>query len=388
MAVEHSGTWLRHLGTYGKVVLVLVAVATVIWWFNFAPVSVEHHSVSSGEVVAEVMGTGTVDAHLKATISTKISGRLLNVLVDEGDSVRQDQEVARLDEHDLTLEVEIEEANVTARMAGVERLQADIVHAKATFDFATKSEARIRKLTESASQDELDKSIEALALARAALSRTEAAHAEGRKQLAAAQKALEFRKARLADTLIKAPFAGLIVRRDRDPGDVVVPGSSILALVSTDEIWVRAWVGETSMAELKPGQPARIIFRSEPNRTYPGKVVRLGRETDRETREFLIDVRSDQLPEHWTIGQRAEVYVETSRRTNVTILPASWIVWRDGTPGVFVAADTRATWRELTLGLRGRDSVEIINGVSPGEVVIRSSDPKSTLTEGRRVAFP
>ncbi len=390
MTAERRKRLPRSVWQAGKVALVMAAVGAAVWWFKFAPVAVEQHPVSSGEVVAEVLGTGTVDAHLKTTISTKISGRLLKVFVDEGDSVRLNQEVARLDEHDLTHEVEIEEANVTARVAGLDRLQADIVHAKATLDLATKSEARLRKLSDagSVSREEIDKSIEALAVARAGLSRTEAAHAEGRKQLVAAEKALEFRKARLADTVIRAPFAGLVVRRDRDPGDVVVPGGSILALVSPDEIWVRAWVGETSMAELKPGQPARVVFRSEPSRTYPGKVVRLGRETDRETREFLIDVRPDKLPEHWTVGQRAEVYVETARRTNVTVLPASWIVWRDATPGVFVVAEARAGWRELKLGLRGRDTVEVISGVSPGEVVIRPSDPKTVLTDGRKVAVP
>ena len=390
MSAEKQKRLLRFVWQAGKIALVLAAVGVAVWWFKFAPVAVEQHSVSSGEVVAEVMGTGTVDAHLKTTVSTKISGRLLKVLVEEGDTVRLGQELARLDDHDLTHEVEIEVANVTARKAGVDRLQADIVHAKATLDLATKSEARLRKLAESGSvsREEIDKSIEALAVARAGLSRTEAAHAEGRKQLVAAEMALEFRKARLADTVITAPFAGLVVRRDRDPGDVVVPGGSILALVSPDEIWVRAWVGETSMAELKPGQPASVTFRSEPSRIYPGKVVRLGRETDRETREFLIDVRPDKLPEHWTVGQRAEVFVETARRPNVAVLPASWLVWRDTTPGVFVVAEARASWRELKLGLRGRETVEVLSGVSPGEVVIRPTDPKTTLTDGRRVTYP
>jgi hypothetical protein len=69
------------------------------------------------------------------------------------------------------------------------------------------------------------------------------------------------------------------------------------------------------MARLEPGQPARVIFRSEPDRSYPGRVVRLGRETDRETREFVVDVQPEVLPKNWAIGQRAEVYIEAASRT-------------------------------------------------------------------------
>lgn len=80
-----------------------------------------------------------------------------------------------------------------------------------------------------------------------------------------------------------APFDGLIVARQREAGDVVVPGSSILTLISTDLLWIRAWVDETEMSRLAESQSARVVFRSEPERAYPGRVLRLGREADRES---------------------------------------------------------------------------------------------------------
>lgn len=61
---------------------------------------------------------------------------------------------------------------------------------------------------------------------------------------------------------------------------------------------------------VKKGQKARVVFRSEPQKNYPGVVSRLGREMDRETREFLVDVRVEQLPVNWAVGQRAEVYIQ------------------------------------------------------------------------------
>jgi multidrug efflux pump subunit AcrA (membrane-fusion protein) len=161
--------------------------------------------------------------------------------------------------------------------------------------------------------------------------------------------------------VVRAPCAGLIVRRDRDPGDVVVPGSSMLFLVSTDELWISAWVDETEMA-------------------------RLGREVDRETREFLVDVRVRELPENWAVGQRAEVYVETGRKTDVVLLPTRFVVWRDGKAGTFIERDGHAAWRPLRLGLRGRESVEVVEGLSEGERAITPAAQAAGLKPGQRVA--
>jgi len=236
-------------------------------------------------------------------------------------------------------------------------------------------------------QDELDKANEALAVAQAGLGNSEAAITEGQKQLIVAEKTLRFHQTRLADTEISAPFNGLIVRRQRDPGDVVVPGSAVRTLVSTDELWISAWVDETEMAKIRPGQKARVVFRSDPDRCYTGKVYRLGRETDRETREFVVDVQVLELPTNWAVGQRAEVYIETGRKQATQLRPA-YVTWCEGRAGVFVNVDQRAVWRPLKLGMRGRDLVEVLDGLKPGDLAIKPADPTAKLTEGRRIITP
>ncbi|MGH7967905.1 MAG: efflux RND transporter periplasmic adaptor subunit, partial [Limisphaerales bacterium] len=193
---------------------------------------------------------------------------------------------------------------------------------------------------------------------------------------------------RLGYTRILSPYDGLVVRRDRDPGGVVVPGSSILKLISTNELWISAWVDETVSAALRCGQPARVVFRSEPNRTYPGQVARLGRETDRETREFLVDVRLNELPANWTVGQRAEVYIETSRKVEVLAVPQAFVHLREGKPGVFVNQSGKARWRDVVPGLRGREAVEVAQGLSAGEQVLRTAGRKQAeLADGQRIAL-
>ena len=130
------------------------------------------------------------------------------------------------------------------------------------------------------------------------------------------------------------------------------------------------------------------MFRSEPAKSYPGEVARLGRETDRETREFLVDVRVKQLPKNWTVGQRAEVYVETGRKESTLALPLRFVSWRGGKPGAFVIEGGKAMWREVKLGLRGLETAEVAEGLSAGLVVCKPRAPNQSLTDGQRVTAP
>jgi len=373
-----------------KVAVVVAVVVGVVYWVRFAPVSVTLHQVEKGEIVAEVMGTGTLEARVKTTISPKISGRIGRVLVDQGDQIKSDTLLVRLEDEELRQQVAIAQANREAAQAVIVRLKTDKVRSTAVAMRARTHHARVQTLVEKnvSTKEDLDDSTESLAVAEAGLSRAEAAITEGQKELVASEKTLAYHRARLTDTEVKAPFNGLIVRRQRDPGDVVVPGSSILTLISTEELWISAWVDETEMSHLQPNQKARVIFRSEPNRPYPGKVVRLGKEADRETREFIVDVGVLELPLNWAVGQRAEVYIETDRKTSVVLLPAKYVVRRDDGAGVYVNANGRAVWRPVELGLRSRQFVEVINGLDQDETVVIPFDPKIRLSDGQRIVSP
>ncbi len=377
----------RRVWQVGRLIGVAAIVGGFVYWTRFAPVVVDQQAVRSGEIVVEVFGTGTLEARVKTTIGPKISGRIKQVRVDQGDWVVSGQVLVELDDHDFRQQVAIAQASAAASQAAVDRLMADRNRADAVLAQARRDHKRLQNLLSrgNASGVEFDKAVETLSVAEAELARAEAAIAEGRKQLVAAEETLAFHQARLADTVITAPFDGLITQRDREPGDVVVPGSKILSLISTEEMWISAWVDETAMARLKPGQPARVVFRSEPERPHEGKVVRLGREVDRETREFIVDVRVESLPGNWAVGQRAEAYIETVRKANATLLPAELIVRREDRPGVFVLVEGRAKWCPLGLGLRGRESVEVLHGLTPGQAVITPSNTKTQLVEGRRV---
>ena len=373
-----------------KIAALAAVVGGVVYWLKFAPVAVTVHQAERGDIVSEVMGTGTLEAHYKSTISPKISGRLQAVLADQGDRVEAGKVLFKLDDAELRQQVEMAQATVAGAQAALVRLEADRTQAAAILTQAESDYTRTAKLsqTNASSATDVDKAQEALGIARAGVSRSDAALAEGRQQVVVAEKTLAYHQARLADTVVTAPLDGLIVQRYRDPGDIAVPGSPVLSLVSTKELWITAWVDETEMSRVAEGQPARVAFRSEPDHAYRGEVARLGRQTDRETREFTVDVHVLDLPRNWAVGQRAEVYIQTARKTGVTVLPAQYILWRDQKPGVFVRQGQHAAWRDLTLGLNGREVVEVVAGLAAGEEVVVPADAKTTALEGRRISTP
>jgi HlyD family secretion protein len=368
--------------------LLSVLAVGIVARVKLASVPVSAHVVQQTNIVAEVMGTGTLEARVKTTISPRIQERLAEVLVDQGDTVKSGQLLARLDDGELKRQVEVAEASLASAKATADRVRVDEARAQAVAQQARQDHKRISDLirTQVSSQAEMDKAVEQLHIAESDLQRARAATVEAQQQVNTAEKSLAYQQERLGFTRILSPYDGLVTRRDRDPGGVVVPGSSLLQLISTNELWVSAWVDETTSAGLALRQPARIVFRSAAGQSCAGEVARLGRETDRETREFLVEVRVRELPSNWTIGQRAEVFIETGGKADALVIPQRFIQWREGKPGVFIAAGGKAMWREATLGMRGRETVEITQGLAAGDkVVAPAGAQQAALKPGQRV---
>jgi len=311
------------------------------------------------------------------------------VLSDQGNRITKGQLLATLYDGDLREQVEIAKADLAATQAGVDRADADITSAEATATQVRAAYGRDAQLASKkfVSPEDLDKSTQQRDVAEALLKRARAAKVEIDRQVIKGEETLRYYQERLRDTKIVSPFDGLVVRRSREPGDIAVPGSEILQIISMDEMWVSAWVDETTMASLAVGQPARVVFRSRPEKLCSGTVARMAPLADRETREFLVDVTVNELPETWAVGQRAEVYIQTAQKDQALLVPQRAIVWQKGRSGLFVNQAGHAQWRNVTLGLRGAESVEVTEGLSAGESVIWLHDPKEKpLTEGRAVA--
>ncbi|MGZ8908034.1 MAG: efflux RND transporter periplasmic adaptor subunit [Methylobacter sp.] len=171
-------------------------------------------------------------------------------MVDQGDTIKAGQFLAPLDDAELRHQVALAQATLVANKAAVEQLHTDEARAQAVLERARLQYKRLAKLVsgKAASQEELDTATETLRIAEADLNRLRAAVIEAQKQVMIADKNLQLRQEQQSFTELRSPYDGLVVRRDRDPGAIVVPGSSIFELISTNEIWISAWMDETAMA--------------------------------------------------------------------------------------------------------------------------------------------
>lgn len=348
-----------------KTAVVVLAAALLIYRVRYAPVPVETCKVSEGTIVAETLGTGTLEARVRAAVSPRISGRIAEVLADQGDKVVKGQKLLLLDDEDLKQQVEMARAELSVAHAGAEKSETEIRRAEAVEREANVYYTRVSEIASSGavSIDALEKAQKQTQVAQAELASAQTASAEAQKRVVKAQAALRYAEAQLAYTVVTAPFDGVIVKRNREPGDVVVPGSAALEMISLEELWISAWVDETQLGRIAVGQPAKIVFRSTGSGELKGRVARIAPQADRESRELLVDVSIDELPEKWAIGQRAEVYIETARKENASVIPHRAVAWRQRKPGVFVIAGGRALWREITLGIEGRSHVEAVSGL-------------------------
>ena len=373
-----------------KVILGLIVILglVAVYRIKIKTVSVEPYRVTKGKVTSEIMGTGTLEARYQTTVSAKIQGRITELTVDQNDHVKKGQLLAQLDEVELKQEVGIYKASLDASLATVERVKAELARSKAVFEQAERDYNRFQSLvaSKSISQSDVEKTREKLSTAEADVIRSEAAVAEAIKLMKAAEERQRHSEAKLADTRILSPFDGLIIRRDREVGDIVVPGASIFRLISLQELWISAWVEESAIAGIKLGQPAKIVFRSEPTKTLVGRVFRVGKMVDRETREFQVDVVVEKLPDSWAVGQRAEVFIENSTENDVLVVPPSSIIRKNQQSGVFKIEGDKIRWSAVQVGMRSERATEITEGLTEGAVIVRGAQ-KGSLRDGQQVSM-
>jgi HlyD family secretion protein len=355
-ASQLTGRWSRVAVWF----LLAVVTAAIVRWALTAPAAVEVVRLSRGHLVVEAFGTGTLEAKVVVDAGAKIVGKVVDVLVDQGDTVAAGQCLARLESKDYEDAVGVAQARLARSEAELSKSEADLERSRALF------------------RDRI--------LSRADLDAQETARRVGEASVATARAELGFARARLTDTRITSPIAGLVVTRNLEVGSTVVPGAPIFRVADTTLVWVQAMVDEREVGGLTVGAAARVVFRSAPGTSLPGTLSRLAREADRVTEELQADVRVQQLPAHFALGQKADVFIETARKPEALQVPKSALVPRGREVGLYVVADGRARWQAVKLGLVGRDAAEVLEGLTEAALVAREPlRGKATLAEGQRV---
>ena len=380
--------WQAHLRRAVTWLLLIGGVLIAGYLLLLKPTDVTPQRVSRGVVLVEALGTGSVESRRTVDVSFEVTARLMQIHVDQGDPVKRGQELAAIDSSTFEAEVALAEQEVSLAESTRQRLNADIERSRAVLKGADDGLKRIRPLVESgaASEEALDMAEERQKVAMAELARSQAAQLEGQAAVSTARRRLDRAATALARTVVRSPFDGIVLRREREVGDVAVPGAAVLRLAATDTVWASVWVDEIYLDALRVGLPASIALRSDVDQTLRGEVARIGHEVDRETRELLVDVSFDELPEKLVFGQRVDLRIELARSADAVRVPTRAVVQLDGQEGAFVAAGGRAEFRALEFGKRGRELIEVTAGLSLDEVVLDPTVAKNKrLADGQRI---
>ena len=351
----------------------LIAVAWRLW---LSPVQVETCAPTHERFSDGVFGTGTLEAKNRVAISPRDTGQVVALYADQGDEIRKGDVLVELFADDTLQQLKIAEAELEVARETVRRTEMELASAKATFDLAESSHSRVEALfrKEVESESEYEKTLGARDVARAAYSEAAVRKREAELAVVRQEAQIEYWKTKLSETKLIAPFDGFVIRRNREVGAVVNPGVSIMDIADRSEIWASVWVDETRFADIRPGQRATVELRALKGRKFGGVVRRLARETDRETREHLVDIALEHLPETWSLGERLEAMIAVGTEEDRLAVPSALIRWKEGSPFVLVLRDGRIRRQPVRLGVRTPAKTEILDGLGGDDLVIGGGD--------------
>ena len=372
----------------GAVIVAVLAAAYLVRSLN-APLAVEPATVSSAYPSLSFMqlnATGYVVAQRKAAVASKATGRLEWLGVREGSRVKQGEIIARLENRDVTAAMEQAAAGIKVAQANLEQGQAELNEAGRNFE-------RSRDLLAKnfVSQAAHDTAAARFEKARAAISGNKASIAVAQANHRAAQVAVE-------QTLIRAPFEGVVLTKNANVGDVITPFSSalgsqaaVVTMADMSTLEVEADVSESNLGKVRLDQPCEIQLDALPDVRFRGRLLRLVPTVDRAKATVMAKIRFEQLDPRILPEMSAKVAFlsqempEGERSARTVVQPAA-VVQRGGNSVVFVIKDDKVAQVAVEIGAKIGELLEIRSGVKPGDKVVLR--PPDKLHDGARVSLP
>ncbi len=402
----------RRRGPWVVAAIVVVALAALGAWWSGASAVAEVDTVRAVVRAPSPAGAGTpmltasgyVVARRKAVVSAKIQGRLADLRVEEGSRVTEGEVIARLESADFAANVTRARARVESVRLQIEAYAARIRSAEVALAEARRQAALAQKLwaEQVASADERDATASRVAAAEAALAQAQADHAQARSELAQAQADVTLNEALLANTVIRAPFTGTVVRKMAEVGESVAPippgvnistaSGAIVALADLDTLEVEVDVAEANVARLQADQPAEVTVEAFPDRRYRAALRQVIPTADRTratvmVKVTILDKDPDLKPEmsaRTTFLERAPAASAAAPATPVVLVPSQAVVTRNGSAQVFeVTPENTVRVRRVVLGAASQGQVVVREGLSGNEVLVKQ--PAESLADGAAV---
>lgn len=374
-------------------VAAVLLLAGIGGWLAFGrekPVEVRTASVvavGNGGASASVLdATGYVVARRTATVSAKITGKVREVLIEEGQRVEEGQVLATLDPIDANAQRNLSASQLSAARSHVGSVQAQLLQA----------EADARRLSQLVAQQLVSRSQYDQAIAQRDSLRAELATSQRNAQVAGDQLAIS--DLGVDNTIVRAPFAGIITAKAAQPGEIVSPLSAgggftrtgIGTIVDMDSLEVEVDVGEAFIGRVQPKMPVEATLNAYPDWKIPAEVIAIIPAADRGKATVKVRIALKQkdpriVPD---MGVRVsflekEKPADTPRSKGVRVAAAA-IGERGGKPVAFVVTeDNTVQQRAIQPGIALNQDRQVLSGLSPGETVVL--DPPAELKDGAKV---
>jgi RND family efflux transporter MFP subunit len=340
----------------------------------------------NGSANASVLdATGYVTARRMATVSSKITGKVREIRIEEGQHVEAGEIMATLDPVDADAQRDLAAAQVASARSQAGSVQAQLREA----------EANASRLGSLVKQQLVSKSQYDQAIAQRDSLRAQLATAQHNTKVAGDQ--LRIAENGVDNTIVRAPFAGVVIAKAAQPGEIVSPLSAgggftrtgIGTIVDMDSLEVEVDVGEAFIGRVQPKMPIEATLNAYPDWKIPGEVIAIIPTADRGKATVKVRVALDVhdpriVPDMGVRVSFLEKAQPVAAKTKPGVLvPTAAIVSRDGKDVAFVVADEKVQGHELKLGRTLGDDREVLDGLAGGETVVL--DPPEKLADGARV---
>lgn len=369
--------------------VVLAGLALVLWPDRVSEVVVATVRQASGPSgSASVLdGSGYVTARREAVVSSKVTGKVLEVLVEEGMEVVEGQVLARLDGSLVRAALAVSEAERESTRAALAETRALLTEAELALERSTRLAAE-----GFASRADLDAAIARRESLAARLERE-------RRQLDTTASAVALRRRELDDMTIRAPFSGVAVSKDAQPGEMISPVSAgggftrtgVATIVDMSSLEIEVDVNEAYIQRVSPGQRVVATLDAYPDWKIPAHVIILVPTADRQKATVKVRIGFDQLDPRIlpdmavkvSFAAATSVGTEVAEARPAVLVPRGAVVERDGATVVFLVRNGAVERRAVSVGAARGSEIEVLAGVTAGERVV--VDPAVSLADGDRI---
>jgi RND family efflux transporter MFP subunit len=363
-----------------------------------APVEVAIAAAITRSLPRSVEVVGSLAADEEVVVAAQAAGELSQLNVDFGSFVSQGQIIALIDQRDAKLKVEQAEAALKQTMARLgmkegERFDplqnADVRVAKAQLDWEKMNLDRQTRLLENG---DIARSVydQAMTTHNLAQARYQAALDSVNQQLAVVEQqkaALALARKSVTDTVVRAPISGAVKEKHAARGSYLTVNGRIVTLVKINPLRLRAEIPESSAAAVRTGQTMTLNIDAFPDRTFTGRVVRIGPSLNETTRALMVEAQVANPGNLLRPGMFAKSQLITSKAAPAVMIPQRAVVTVAGLTKVFVIENGQAVERIVKAGATDGDLIEIAEGVKSGENLATSNLEKlqtgTVVTNGK-----